>query len=120
MKVHKGGYWWGSVRVPRSTYKKRKKVQGVVANEPVYPRSVMFFWLKVLLTLFAGLTALTLVAVDIATRGQVIGFVLLGVGGLFWIGGLIVGGLFGLTLPITWLRQRRRISAVLGEDVDWH
>ena len=120
MKVHKGGYWWGSVAAPRSTYKKRPKTQGLGANPLAYPRSTMVFWLKVVLTLFAGFTALTLVVVDIATRGQVIGFVLLGGGGLLWLASLIVGGVFGLTLPITWLCQRNRISAVLGEEVDWH
>ena len=120
MKVHKGGYWWGSVTAPRSTYKRRPKTQGLGANPLAYPRSTMMFWLKAVLTLLAGLTALTLVVVDIATRGQVIGFVLLGGGGLLWMSSLIVGGVFGLTLPMVWVIRRNRISAVLGEEVDWH
>jgi hypothetical protein len=55
-----------------------------------------------------------------AIRGQFMGLVLLRAVDLLWICGMLVGGLFGLTLPLVWMGRRKRISAVLGEEVGWH
>ena len=115
----RANYYWGPTKGPKSNFVRRAKWSGVHIPVTIEAPADFPFWLKCALPLLVGVLLIALAIVDLATGGKTAGFTMLGGGALLWFGGLFIGGILSLALPVHWIVRRRRIRAVLGHDTDW-